>query len=71
MKRQKRNKKGTPQKSDSGSFPIVNHRAAGIDIGSEEHWVAVPEDRDEHPVHCFGCFTSDLHAMARWLKVTV
>jgi transposase len=68
MKRQKRNKKGTPQQCGPSSFPIVNHNAAGIDIGSEEHWVAVPEDRGEHPVRSFGCFTSDLHAMARWLK---
>ncbi len=68
MKRQGRNKKGMPQKGGSGSFPIINTNAAGIDIGSEEHWVAVPEDRDENPVRPFGCFTSDLHAMARWLK---
>ena len=68
MKRQKRNKKGTPQQCGPASFPIVNHDAAGIDIGSEEHWVSVPEDRNEQPVRSFGCFTSDLHAMARWLK---
>lgn len=47
---------------------MINKDAAGIDIGSGEHWVAVPEDRDEEPVRCFGCFTADLHAMARWLK---
>ena len=47
---------------------MINKDAAGIDIGSGEHWVAVPEDRDEEPVRSFGCFTADLHAMARWLK---
>jgi transposase len=47
---------------------MINQDAAGIDIGSGEHWVAVPEDRDEEPVRCFGCFTADLQAMARWLK---
>jgi transposase len=61
-------KKGIPQKGASGSFPIINTNAAGIDIGSEEHWVAVPQDRDENPIRPFGCFTADLHAMARWLK---
>jgi transposase len=66
MKQHGRKKKGIPQKGSS--FPIINHNAAGIDIGSEEHWVAVPEDRDENPVRPFGCFTADLHAMARWLK---
>jgi transposase len=50
------------------SFPIINPNAAGIDIGSAEHWVAVPEDRDEQPVRKFACFTQDLHAMAAWLK---
>jgi hypothetical protein len=68
MKQYGRKKKDISQKSGSGSFPIINNDAAGIDIGSEEHWVAVPEDRDEKPVRPFGCFTSDLHAMARWLK---
>ncbi len=47
---------------------MINKDAAGIDIGSGEHWVAVPEDRDKEPVRCFGCFTADLQAMARWLK---
>ena len=41
--------------------------AAGIDVGSREHHVAVPGDRDPQPVRCFGTFTSDLHALADWL----
>jgi transposase len=49
-------------------FELINQDAAGIDIGSEEHWVAVPEGRDEHSVRKFGCFTADLHEMANWLK---
>ena len=49
-------------------FELINPDAAGIDIGSEEHWVAVPEGRDEHVVRKFGCFTADLHDMAIWLK---
>jgi transposase len=47
---------------------MINPNAAGIDVGSEEHWVAVPEDRDEQPVRSFGCFTADLHALADWLE---
>ena len=50
------------------SLPFIHINAAGIDIGSGEHWVAVPKDRDEEPVRRFGCFTSDLHDMAKWLK---
>jgi transposase len=42
--------------------------AAGIDIGSTEHFVAVPADRDAASVRSFGVLTAELHAMARWLK---
>ena len=42
--------------------------AAGIDVGATEHWVAVPEDRDEEPVRRFGAFTADLYALADWLR---
>src|SRR5438094_868763 len=42
--------------------------AAGIDVGATEHWVAVPEDRDEEPVRRFGAFTADLYALAAWLR---
>ena len=50
------------------SFSTINPNAAGIDIGSGEHYVAVPEDRDKQPVRKFSCFTADLEAMAEWLK---
>jgi transposase len=60
-------KKRTKNKTQE-IFRTINPNAAGIDIGSEEHWVAVPEDRDEQPVRKFGCFTSDLYALAGWLK---
>jgi len=41
--------------------------AAGIDIGAREIYVAVPADRDDHPVRKCETFTSDLHQMAEWL----
>ena len=47
---------------------IVHPDAAGIDIGSDRHWVAVPPDRDEQPVRSFRSFMRDLHAVARWLR---
>src|SRR5258705_9270394 len=46
----------------------MNLNAAGIDIGSEQHLVAVPEGRDPLSVREFGTFTSDLEALAAWLK---
>src|SRR5207302_7610219 len=46
----------------------VNLNAAGIDIGATQHYVAVPTDRDQQSVRCFGTFTSDLLALADWLQ---
>lgn len=46
----------------------LNLHAAGIDVGSAEHWVCVPAGRTEVNVRSFGCFTPDLQAMAAWLK---
>jgi transposase len=48
----------------------VNLNAAGIDIGAEEHWTAVPpgRDREGQDVRRFGAFTGDLCALADWLK---
>ncbi|MGH7081555.1 MAG: IS110 family transposase [Acetobacteraceae bacterium] len=50
------------------SFQKVNENAAGIDCGSDEHYVAVPADRDPQPVRRFGAFTADLIALAVWLQ---
>jgi transposase len=46
----------------------VHLDAAGIDVGSEFHMVAVPSDRDEQPVRKFEAFTADLEALADWLS---
>jgi transposase len=45
----------------------VNHNAAGIDCGSEAHYVAVPPERDPDSVRTFKAFTGDLHRLADWL----
>ena len=50
-----------------GPIMVVNPDAAGIDAGSDQHWVSVPEDRDEQSVRAFGTFTEDLYALADWL----
>ena len=46
----------------------MNLNAAGVDIGSERHLVAVPDGRDTVSVREFGTFTADLQALATWLK---
>ena len=50
------------------SLPVLRANAAGIDIGAREIYVAVPPDRDPHPVRAFPTFTSDLLELADWLK---
>jgi len=47
---------------------LLNLNAAGIDISSKEHVVAVPADRDKQNVRTFKGFSRDLHKLANWLK---
>lgn len=49
------------------TLAITHLNAAGIDIGSASHFVAVPPDRDDEPVREFPSFTADLNALADWL----
>lgn len=68
----KRRKKAKSQGFKYPKLPAelqhINLNAAGIDIGSEHHMVAVPEGRDDVSVREFGTFTADLEALAAWLK---
>ena len=45
----------------------INPRAAGIDIGSTSHWVAIDPSLSDQPVREFMSYTSDLQALADWL----
>jgi transposase len=60
------------KKVKASALPVelkhVNLDAAGIDVGSDRHMVAVPVGRDEVSVREFGAFTSDLQALADWLR---
>jgi transposase len=47
---------------------VLEPDAAGIDIGAEEIYVAVPPDRDEESTRKFGTFTRDLNELAEWLE---
>jgi len=52
----------------ASSAHAIDPNAAGIDIGATEIYIAVPVDRDPHPVRRFPTFTEDLMAAADWLK---
>jgi transposase len=45
---------------------VVNPHAAGIDIGSRSHWVAIGQQ--EHDIKEYGVFNEDLFSMSKWLK---
>jgi transposase len=54
----------------AASMPVVHPHAAGIDVGSVEHWVCVPEDsvpEGQANVRGFGAFTEDLDKLVEWL----
>jgi len=47
----------------------IQPNAAGIDLGSKEHWVAVPPKANgESNVKCFGTTTPELCRLADWLQ---
>lgn len=50
-------------------LPVVRHKVAGIDLGSERHWVCAPTvEGSGREVADFGATTSELIRMAQWLK---
>jgi len=65
-KKKKNNKFLKVPKLDS--LKQINLYAAGIDIGSSEVWVCVPENQTANPVQRFASFTHDFHSLANWLK---
>ncbi|UAM99119.1 IS110 family transposase [Polaribacter litorisediminis] len=48
------------------SLDVVNKNAAGIDIGSRSHWVAVGQSDDL--IKEFGVYNENLYELAHWLK---
>jgi len=51
------------------SLKTIREHAAGIDLGSREHWVCAPPQEDGTPnVERFGTTTPELYKLADWLK---
>lgn len=48
------------------TMEIINAKAAGIDIGSRSHWVAVGQKEED--IEEFGVFNEDLKRLSDWLK---
>src|SRR6266571_3225851 len=68
MNRKQRREMTRQIQSEDLSLEVIHPDAAGIDIGNESHYAAVPPSRDSQPVREFGCTTAELKAMAAWLK---
>src|SRR6201981_691834 len=68
MNRKQRREMMRKMQSEDLSLEVIHPDAAGIDIGNESHYVAVPPQRDRQPVQRFGCTTAELKDMAGWLK---
>ncbi|WP_242055791.1 IS110 family transposase [Nostoc flagelliforme] len=56
-----------PRTNETSDLRPINPNAAGINIGSEFHWVSIPKDQASVSVRRFGCYTTDLYALADWL----
>jgi len=67
MAKRKQRRKGLAVTDLPEHLQHVNLNAAGIDVGSDRHVVAVPAGRDEVSVREFEAFTTDLNALADWL----
>lgn len=62
-------KDGSKDRRQIEGLPIVRRNVAGIDLGSERHWVCAPAmDGEGREVADFGGTTPELTRMAKWLK---
>jgi hypothetical protein len=50
----------------SERMSVVNPHAAGVDIGSKSHWVAIGQKKED--VKEFGSYTVNLDEICIWLK---
>ena len=52
-----------------GGLPVVRRNVAGVDLGSQRHWVCAPtRDGSGREIASFGATTSELMRLAEWLK---
>jgi transposase len=68
MNRKQRREFTRKMQAEDLSLEVVHPDAAGVDIGNQSHYAAVPSSRDSRPVRRFGCATAEVREMAAWLK---
>src|SRR5258708_17953191 len=70
LKRKARGSHGQQGKGNErrSKLTITNPDAAGIDVGAQVHYAAVPEGRDQLSVRSFGAYTAQLDELVQWFK---
>jgi transposase len=68
-KMQDKRKDNADSSKQIAGLPVVRHKVAGIDLGSERHWVcAATVEGSGREVADFGATTCELIRMAQWLN---
>ncbi len=67
LSKRQRDQLGRRLQCPDPGLEVIHRDAAGIDVGGASHFVAVPPDRELHPIQEFGSWTSALQQMAAWL----
>lgn len=68
MKRNKRCRKAEANPAGSAGLPQIRPMVAGIDVGSESHYVCAPTRDGGTEMRVFGASTPQLLAIAQWLE---
>jgi hypothetical protein len=69
MARKKSSAKPQTSNTKESQLNVINPNAAGIDLGSKEHWVCVPPESTRENIRPFGCTTPELMELADWLEL--
>lgn len=65
----KRQESSARNRRELQGLPVMRHNVAGVDLGSEQHWVCAPTvDGKGREITSFGATTPELIRMAEWLK---
>src|SRR6516165_9619766 len=68
--RAQKDRKMPNKRTQLQGLPVLRRNVAGIDLGSERHWVCAPTpDGRSREITSFGATTPELIRMAEWLKV--
>jgi transposase len=67
LSNKQRDQLGRQLQSEDPGLEVIHRDAAGVDVGSASHFVAVPPGRDPQPIREFGSWTAALQEMAAWL----